>query len=126
MSYVIVSFSHKNSSMEFLEKISFNTERIIKFSNIIMKNKNIKETIILSTCNRVELLMEMDNSKELLAFIFSSLASYFSVEMNELKGHGDVYQDNSAIHHLFCVTSSLESMVIGETQIQVSLKLLLS
>ncbi len=122
MSYVIISFNHKNSSISFLEKISFNASDIIKFSSIIMENKNIKEVVILSTCNRVEILVEIDDSKKEIPFVFSSLSSYFSIELNELKGHGDVYENHSAIHHTFCVASSLESMVIGETQITGQLK----
>lgn len=121
MSYIIVSFNHKHCPMSLLEKISFASSDIIKFSSIIMENKNIKEVVILSTCNRVELIMEMSDKQE-LPFIFSSLASYFSIDENEIKGKGDIYQDNEAISHIFCVASSLDSMVIGETQITGQLK----
>lgn len=122
MSYVITSFNHKNSSMSFLESISLNKKDILVLSSKILENKNISELVILSTCNRVEFLMSMINEDDNISYIFSQIASYCNVDIDELNGHGDTYRDNSAIHHLFCVASSLESMVIGETQIMGQLK----
>jgi len=122
LSYAITSFTHKNSSISFLEKIAFNDKDIIKFSALVLKNQNIKEIVILSTCNRVELIMDIDDVSNNLDFIFNNLSLYFSMNQNELEGHSDVYENHSAIHHIFCVSSSLESMVIGETQITGQLK----
>jgi len=118
MHYLTVSFSHKNTSIEIREKLAFNDEEVLKeFYKKLLAHQNINEVIILSTCNRVEIITSVTECQDSLEHIFTELSALTGVSKEELEGRGDVYEDNGAIHHLFTVASSLDSLVIGETQI---------
>lgn len=118
MNYLIVSYSHKNSDIAMREKIAFNSdEKKIDFSQKLLKHSDINEVLILSTCNRVEIFASVKNCENALENIFYELSEFFSISVGELKEKADIYEDNAAIHHIFSVASSLDSVVVGETQI---------
>ena len=118
MNYLIVSYSHKNSDIATREKIAFNSdEKKIDFSQKLLKHSDINEVLILSTCNRVEIFASVKNCENALEHIFYELSEFFSISVGELKEKADIYEDNAAIHHIFSVASSLDSVVVGETQI---------
>ena len=118
MNYLIVSYSHKNSDIAMREKIAFNSdEKKIDFSQKLLKHSDINEVLILSTCNRVEIFASVKNCENALEHIFYELSEFFSISVGELKEKADIYEDNAAIHHIFSVASSLDSVVVGETQI---------
>lgn len=118
MNYLIVSYSHKNTDIATREKIAFNSdEKKINFSNKLLECESINEVLILSTCNRVELLLSVKDCNKALEHIFCELEEFTSIPASELEGRADIYEDNGAIHHIFAVASSLDSVVIGETQI---------
>ncbi|MDD3343666.1 MAG: glutamyl-tRNA reductase [Sulfurospirillaceae bacterium] len=123
MHYLTVSFTHKNTDIAIREKLSFNSEE--KSTNFMSKLKvcnEINEVILLSTCNRVEIIVSASDCGTSLNYIFDLLSYVSDVPKDELEGRADVYEDNGAIHHLFTVCSSLDSLVIGETQIAGQLK----
>ncbi len=118
MNYLIVSFSHKNTDIFTREKIAFNSEDKKKdFSQKLLEHSDINEVLILSTCNRVEIFASVKNCENALEHIFYELSEFFSISVGELKNKADIYEDNAAIHHIFSVASSLDSVVVGETQI---------
>ncbi|MBV5278982.1 MAG: glutamyl-tRNA reductase [Campylobacteraceae bacterium] len=123
MHYLTVSFTHKNTDISVREKLSFNSEE--KSRNFMDKLKicdEMNEVILLSTCNRVEIIASISNCQASLNYIFDLLSYISDVPRDELEGRADVYEDNGAIHHLFTVCTSLDSLVIGETQIAGQLK----
>jgi len=79
-----------------------------------MQAPGVLEGMILSTCNRVELLTSQEaNAPDLLEFV----GSYFDIETSLLTPHMYEYRQENAVRHLFRVACSLDSMVIGEPQI---------
>ncbi len=80
----------------------------------------IEESLILSTCNRVEILAT--GQGDVPARILKSWAAACGRDLQELKRHVYIYQGREAIGHLFSVASSLDSMVLGEPQILGQLK----
>lgn len=123
MHYLIISFSHKNSDISTREKLAFNTiESSSSFLRLLVDFESINEGIILSTCNRVEIILSVSNVTTASEYLFIKLKEHSNIELEELKGRADIYEDNGAIHHLFCVCSSLDSLVVGETQISGQLK----
>jgi glutamyl-tRNA reductase len=79
-----------------------------------MQAPGVLEGMILSTCNRVELLTSQEpNAPDLLEFV----GSYFDIEPKVLTPHMYEYRQENAVRHLFRVACSLDSMVIGEPQI---------
>lgn len=123
MSYLIISFSHKNTDIQTREKLAFpNEENKDRFLRQILGENSINEAILLSTCNRVEIITTASNTKKAAQDIISKLSSYSSLDFDDLYDRADIYEHQSAIHHLFSVSSALDSLVIGETQIVGQLK----
>jgi glutamyl-tRNA reductase len=118
MHYLTISFTHKNTDISIREKLAFNDEEKLKdFCKKLIVNKNINEVIVLSTCNRVEIISSVKSCTDAIENIFKDLSTYTGFSKEELEGRADTYEDTGAIHHLFAVASSLDSLVIGETQI---------
>lgn len=123
MHYLIISFTHKNTDIKVREKLSFaDDDKRRDFSEKLQQSKCINENIILSTCNRVEMIASASCCDAAAACILQELSNFSGVSIEELESRADIYEDNGAIHHLFSVASSLDSLVIGETQIVGQLK----
>ncbi len=123
MSYLIISFSHKNTDIEMREKLSFSAEESKEnFIRNLLKNQITKEVVLLSTCNRVEIITRTINIKESTKEIVTALSEYSKFDFDTLHNRADIYDNDGAIHHLFSVASALDSIVIGETQIVGQLK----
>jgi len=123
MHYLNISFSHKNSNIEIREKLSYPHDSDMHGClNKLNKSEFINESMLISTCNRMEVLCSCNNVIEATKYIFTILSKRAGLSVDELKNHADVFDDSSAIHHVFSVASSLDSMVIGETQIAGQLK----
>ena len=123
MHYLIISFTHKNTDIKVREKLSFSDEDKKRvFLTKLQEFKCVNEAIILSTCNRVEMIASVNNCDKTADFMLTELSKVSGIDKNELESRADVYEDNGAIHHLFSVVASLDSLVIGETQIVGQLK----
>jgi len=123
MHYLTISFTHKNTDISIREKLAFNSEEKSRhFMGSLVGCAAVNEVILLSTCNRVEVIVSVTECQSALNDTFDLLSHVSSVPRDELEGRADVYEDNGAIHHLFTVCSSLDSLVIGETQIAGQLK----
>ena len=123
MHYLNVSFSHKNASLEIREKLTYPNDKSV---NVCLSKLNtcefINETILISTCNRMEIFCSCSDVSDAKRHIFEKLSERAGISISELEERADIYDDSTAIHHLFSVASSLDSMVVGETQIAGQLK----
>ncbi|MFY9073673.1 glutamyl-tRNA reductase [Malaciobacter mytili] len=123
MSYLVISFSHKNTDIQTREKLAFpDEENKDRFLRQILEEKVIREAILLSTCNRVEIIISTSSVAYATAFIIEKLSKYSGISYDDLYDRADIYDNEGAIHHLFSVASALDSLVIGETQIVGQLK----
>ncbi len=123
MHYLNVSFSHKNASLDMREKLTYPNDKSVNGClTKINVSPSINETILISTCNRMEIFCSCKDIVEAKKHIFNMLSERSGIAIPELEKHADVYDDSTAIHHVFSVASSLDSMVIGETQIAGQLK----
>jgi len=123
MSYLVISFSHKNIDIKMREKLAFNSEEDKdRYLKQILENEHTKEAVVLSTCNRVEIVTRSSNIKNSAKNIIEKLASYSGLDFDTLYERADIYDNDGAVHHLFSVASALDSLVIGETQIVGQLK----
>jgi glutamyl-tRNA reductase len=118
MSYLIISFTHKNTNIDTREKLAFNneTEKDIFLQNIL-QDDIINEAILVSTCNRVEIISFVSNIIDATNIIIEQLFLHSKLNIKDLKDRANILDDENAIHHLFTVVSSLDSLVVGETQI---------
>lgn len=118
MHYLLVSFSHHNSTLEIREKLALNADEEAKAClSKLVKHPYINEAIVVSTCNRLEVLCSVICVMESTAEVFKVLSKNSGISIDELEGRADVFEDQGAMHHLFNVASSLDSLVVGETQI---------
>ncbi|MDP2893676.1 MAG: glutamyl-tRNA reductase [Sulfurimonas sp.] len=123
MHYLNISFSHKNSTLEIREKLTYKDDSALKACLAKLNSgESINESVLISTCNRMEVLCSCSDIALATQHIFEMLATRSGISIEELEGRADIYDDSSAIHHLFSVASSLDSMVVGETQIAGQLK----
>jgi len=123
MHYLNISFTHKNSTLEIREKLSYpDDENKRGCLTVLLECEVISEAILISTCNRMEVLCNCNDIPLATEHIFKMLSKRSNISVEELEGRADIFDDSSAIHHLFSVASSLDSMVIGETQIVGQLK----
>lgn len=123
MSYLSISFTHKNTDIQTREKIAFSNESSVEtFLKSVKADDSIDEVVLLSTCNRVEIMTTSSNIKQSTNKIFDTLAKYSGLDFDNLIEIADIYDNTGAIHHLFSVASALDSLVIGETQIVGQLK----
>lgn len=123
MSYLVISFSHKNLDIKQREKLAFNSdEEKARFIRKLLEAQTTSELVLLSTCNRVEIIAKSSNIKQSSKNIIENLASYSSLDFEFLYDRADIYDGDGAVHHLFSVASALDSLVIGETQIVGQLK----
>ncbi|WP_169973898.1 MULTISPECIES: glutamyl-tRNA reductase [unclassified Campylobacter] len=123
MHYTSVSFTHKNTDISVRERLSFsNIERKTEILRLLNSSQNINECMVLNTCNRVEIIASVKEIEGASKHIISCISLLCGIDYEELYTRADIYEDNGAIHHLFAVASSLDSLVIGETQIAGQLK----
>lgn len=115
----LIGMNHRTASIDVRECFAL-TEHCSKDDWAIPLIKGIQESLILSTCNRVEILAIGDDKTP--ETVLSAWAKIRRRSVEELIPYTYIYQGHSAILHLFSVASSLDSMVLGEPQILGQLK----
>jgi glutamyl-tRNA reductase len=118
LEYLIVSFTHKNTTIQTREKLAFSNDLEKElFLNDVQESSIINEVILVSTCNRVEFIISTSCTTQSSTHIIQLLANRSNISIQELNTRADLYKNEDAIHHIFTVVSSLDSLVVGETQI---------
>ncbi len=122
MHYLTVSFSHKNSDIELREKFTYTDEEKEGCLKRLVQSPEISEAMLLATCNRMEIYVCCSDIENALTHIMTLLTFKGGISPEYIKKTAEIVDDSSAIHHLFAVASSIDSMVVGETQIAGQLK----
>ncbi len=113
---ILIGANHKTAPVELREKLSFSNEETIAALDLLKQDKDIKESLIFSTCNRTEILYIPANGEQIDKIIeFISLQR--DIDISRFKSSLYIYKNDDAIRHIFQVASSLDSMVVGEPQI---------
>jgi glutamyl-tRNA reductase len=111
---VLLGINHHTAPIEVRERLAIPAARLADATRSLSSVPGIREGLILSTCNRVELLTIQENpDPDLLRF----LDEYFAVPAATIRPHLYEFREREAVRHLFRVASSLDSMVVGEPQI---------
>src|SRR5436190_19965749 len=114
---VLLGINHNTAPIEVRERLAIPAERLADATRTLLQQPGIREGLILSTCNRVELLMVQENHDAATADLLRFFEEYFAVAPASLAPHLYEYREREAVRHLFRVASSLDSMVVGEPQI---------
>lgn len=115
MRFQLIGVNHNTAPVEVRERLAIPESRLPEACKRLAEHPGIEEGMILSTCNRVEILANTKNGAG--ADLRGFLQSYFELDGVELNKHLYEYNENDAIRHLFRVAASLDSMVVGEPQI---------
>ena len=122
MHVVVAGISHKTASLELRERLALDEEAALRLSQELLDEGVACEAVALSTCNRTELYLYGRDSLAARQAALAHLARHAGVAPGELEPSLYSYSGDGAIAHLFRVTSSLDSMVVGEAQIVAQLK----
>lgn len=118
MNIVLVGLSHKTAPLAMRERLAFAEALIPDALNRLVDQQTVDEGLIVSTCNRVELIASTAaGSDQGIACLSDFLCEFHQLAPDTLNGHLYRHADGEAIKHLFRVASSLDSMVVGESQI---------
>ncbi|MEI9976843.1 MAG: cytochrome c biogenesis protein CcsA [Ignavibacteriota bacterium] len=118
----ITGVSHKTAPVEVRERLAFRPETLPAALADLKSREGVSEAVILSTCNRVEITVTTDDQSDPQAIVDSFLADEKHTDAEAINPHLYRHEGRDAIHHLFRVASSLDSMVVGEPQILGQLK----
>jgi glutamyl-tRNA reductase len=119
MPIVLLGLSHHSAPLEVRERLTFPADALEGALERLTSRETLREGLILSTCNRTELLGHTgsggvrDGAEAMREF----LAAERRFPLEELDRYCYRMADREAVHHLFRVTASLDSMVLGEVQI---------
>lgn len=114
MNFQLLGVNHKTAPVEVRERLAIPERKLPEALQQLLKVNGVGEGLILSTCNRVEILAQTQNgSTDLRDF----LIQYFQVEPRSYEPHLYEYRQNEVVRHVFRVAASLDSMVVGEPQI---------
>jgi glutamyl-tRNA reductase len=117
----LLGLNHKTAPLEIRERLAFvNLEELKKGLSLLKEERTLKEALILSTCNRVELYAVSPQLSDVL--LFGVLEKLKGVSSGDIASFCYFKVGEEAVRHLFLVASSLDSMVIGEPQILGQLK----
>jgi len=118
MYYQVVSFSHKNCDQGMREKLAFaSDEEKTEMLDLLVAFEFVHEAFIISTCNRVELVLATRDNFSSYHAILGLMAQKSDLNFYELKTTAQRYDDEEAVQHIFSVVASLDSLVVGESQI---------
>src|SRR3989304_6080599 len=118
MDIILVGLSHNTAPVEIRERLSFSGEQLTAGISRLRAHEEILECVILSTCNRVEVYTTVEKPELGVARVKDFLHAYQpDISLERITQHLYTHKNEGVVRHLFRVASSLDSMVIGETQI---------
>lgn len=122
MNIIVAGLSHKTAPVEIREKLSFAPQELLVPLQQIINLPGISEGVILSTCNRVEILFSSREPQKGVRAVTNFLADHHGIPLDTIAPHLYFFAGEEAITHVFRVASSLDSMIVGEPQILGQLK----
>lgn len=119
MSILLIGINHKSAPVEIRERLAFTEEACSTGLRALVDGDVVREGLIVSTCNRVEVLAETasDRLSDTIERVNQFLSKADSLSPSFFDSHLYQHTDDEAVRHLFRVTSSLDSMIVGEPQV---------
>jgi glutamyl-tRNA reductase len=117
-----IGVSHKTAPVEVRERLALPESRSAEFTRDLRGATDIHEAVAISTCNRTELYLVVGDPVEAESTVLAMLASLAGIRPTELSSAIYSHRNCDAARHLYRVTSGLESMIVGEAEIQGQVK----
>ena len=122
MDYIVVGINHKTAPIDVRERLAFPAESLDDALGELTSQEGIDEGVILSTCNRVEIYATSSDDEKGIESIKSFLSNTRDIQADAIEPHLYNFKAEHAVRHMFRVASSIDSMIVGETQISSQLK----
>ena len=122
MYLLYLGVTHRVAPLSILERVHFSDEEKKEALLKLKEEKSILEDVILSTCNRTELYLVVDQLHTGRYYSKHFLADWFQIDIEELEPYLTFKEGNEALEHLFRVSIGLDSKIVGETQVLGQLK----
>jgi glutamyl-tRNA reductase len=116
----IIAFTHKTTDLNSIGKFHISEEEVQSRLEHLKSQTGLDELFYLSTCNRVEFLISYDQQIDtsfLKKFFTAFNTTWNDTEINWAIENAQLFEGDEALHHLFSVASSIDSLVVGEREI---------
>ncbi len=117
-----LGISHKTAPLELRERVAFTEGRAAGMIRELVEAPEVHEAAAISTCNRTELYLVAPDGVAAESLALGVLAREAEIRPTELVGHLYSLRATDAASHMFRVTAGLDSMIIGEAEIQGQVK----
>ena len=117
MTLLVVGISHRSAPVALLDRLALVDTAAEQLQVDLLSSPHVAESLVLSTCNRVEIYAEVSRFHGGVVDVTETLSKATGVPKDELTPHLYVRYEDRAVQHMFEVTSGLDSMVVGEQQI---------
>ncbi len=118
MSIILLGLNYKSATVEIREKVSMSKNNIQRNTEALQKLDGVDGIAILSTCNRTEFYLDAADDVVAVDAMFQFISTYSECPVELLREHMYQMQERDAVEHLFTVAAGLDSMILGESQIQ--------
>ncbi|WP_417795255.1 glutamyl-tRNA reductase [Terasakiella pusilla] len=113
---LVIGANHRSSSLALRDRLFLDEPEIIPFLDQL-KAAGVEQSLVVSTCDRVEVHAVDHDVAKASAAIVGLLAKRADLDVETLQSQLYIYQDQEAVRHIFRVTSSLDSLMVGEPQV---------
>lgn len=117
MSILVVGVNHRSGPLPLLERLTIAPADLAKSVSGLAQRDNIREAVIVSTCNRTEVYVIAERFHGAYADVRDFLCELGELDVDDLTPHLFSEHDDAAVTHLFEVASGLDSAVLGEGEI---------
>ena len=114
---ILIGLNHNTAPVELREKIAFSEQELKQALVCLKQETDINEVLILSTCNRVEILVAVSDIQNAIKKIEQFFSEKKDINFKKIENSFYIHLNKEAIKHIFMVSAGLDSMILGEPQI---------
>ena len=114
---VLMGLNHKTAPVALRECLAFSEDETFAALEALQESPTISESMLISTCNRVEVLMATSDTSNAADTVKIFFSEFKNLPVSEFEKTLYIHEGDDAVRHVFRVASSLDSMVVGEPQI---------
>jgi glutamyl-tRNA reductase len=117
MTLLVVGASHRTAPLPQLERLAAATADADAVARAVLAQPYVNEAMVLATCNRVEVYVDVDRFHNGVAAVSAALSTGSGVAVSDIVEHMYAHYDTAAVEHTFQVVAGLDSMAVGEAQV---------
>ncbi len=115
MTLLALGINHKTAPVALREKVAFTPDSLVAALASLKSLEGVEESVIVSTCNRTELYVNVDSENP--PCLLSWLSDFHHVVKDEIANNSYTFEHDDAVKHIMRVASGLDSLILGEPQI---------